>query len=92
VNEPAPLKYQTALFVAGQPFHCIESYDAVHARLRDAAFKATEDGLQFGEPVELTVGVTFAPTDEKRLVRAAFAPAAISALYEIPADLANEAP
>jgi hypothetical protein len=88
-----PLKYQCTILVGGATFYCIESYDSVFDRIRDTAYKVGEGDIAIAPPLELTVGVGFSDhPGEPRLVRAAISPQAIAAVYEIPADIANEAP
>lgn len=93
---PESLKYQCNVTVGGAVFSCIESYESVFERLRSASFRFhdsdEEAGMNFMEPIELTVGAKYEEDGESRLVRAAFAPQAISSVTEIPEDLRNDAP
>lgn len=94
------LKYQCNILVAGAWFSCIENYESVYSRLRASSFafggESEEGEMRYAEPLELTIGAGFDAEGEdapvKRMVRAAIAPQAIGAVYEIPEDLQNEAP
>jgi hypothetical protein len=83
--EPEPIKYACTIQVAGILHHCIEDYDAVHSRLVNSDSPT--------QPVELMIGADYGDDEGgKRLIKAAFMPLAISAVFEIPADIAKVAP
>lgn len=89
------LKFRTSVLIGGSWMVCIEAYEAVFERWREANMmfgqRAGDEGIRLAEPMELTVGMTYREGDERRLVKAAFSPTAIGAVVDIPLDLQEEA-
>ncbi len=77
------LHYITSLTVAGQAISCVESYDSIVERMRDAEFRMHADseeagGMHWAGPIELTV-----QGPEGKPLRGAFALHAISCVIEM---------
>lgn len=75
------LQYRTSVGVGGAQFGVVEDYEAVLARMREAAFKVNESAetIHWAQMIELTGN-----GPDGRPVRVALAPHAISYVTEIP--------
>lgn len=89
------LTYQSNVLVAGQWMACVENYESIFERMRDANFKMTlgessdtDGAMKFAAPIELTVAGF--GNEKTRPTRIAVQPMALTAVLEIPLEQQSE--
>lgn len=85
----ATLKYQSEIHVGGHQFACVESYESLLTRMKEASMGVTGEDedtarVAFPAPIEVTVRSTTGP------MRVAVSPGAISALIDVPLEMQGD--
>lgn len=80
------LQYKSAVYVAGRSYSCVEDYESIHSRWRDATVKASKKSATLPEPLELTVCAAFAEGADGRPTRVAISPMALQMVLDVPED------